>query len=383
MFRIVEHHELLMNFDRFNSLYKTSQVCPIVVLRLLQEGKTKKAATYFIVGSAHISYNVERGDKKLAQVLLITDAMHQIEKYLTQLGNKTVCILCGDFNSTPSSAVFKLLTRGSYDCKTLPLINISGQIDTIMPEKTPISESWYKETINKCSHWSDKTLQGVERLPLWYMTIKNTYVEYDIIKRSLIAKYKVELPLIYSFYERKSALSPVEKRRIREAFCDTMDEVEKLDTSEELLDYVLESPITFKNAYSEVFKGVIDYIKCHMKKGRREEGVSKTSYKPIGDSESLKEAIGTKFNDVELNYDNWEETEKALAGHTYESGYSHWVDRVLKCDYIFYKGEGMVAKKIYKIPDFKDVVELGNICPNECVPSDHLPVAAVFYYSGT
>ncbi len=392
MFKIVEHHDILMNFDRFNSLYKNNQVCPVVVLRLLPKDKPGAKQTYFIVGSAHISYNVERGDKKLAQVSLIVSAMNELQKYLKQMGNKVVCLLCGDFNSTPSSGVYKLLTQGSYDCKSLPLGQISGQIDTIMPKDVPITEEWYKETMNKCSHWileKDKKLstgEHVERLPLWYMTIKNTYMDYDILKRTLIAKYKVELPLIYSFYERRTAASAVEKRRIREAFANSMDEISKLESADEtnprseMLDYVLYSPIKFQSAYSEVFKFVIEFINAHRKLKDSKHASGKAEYEPLPDLKATKAQIGPTFNDVQLDYENWEKMEKILANHTYESGYSHWVDRVLKCDYVFYAGEGLVPKKIYEIPEYKKIVELGNICPNAAVPSDHLPVAALFYY---
>ncbi len=119
----------MLNFDKYSSLYRTSQVCQIVVLRSLL--KSTGHPTYFVVANCHISYNVDRGDRKLAHIQLITSAISKIQQYLTQLGNRVICILCGDFNSTPSSGVFRLLTKGSYDCRTMTLAQVSSQHDWV------------------------------------------------------------------------------------------------------------------------------------------------------------------------------------------------------------------------------------------------------------
>jgi len=383
-FKLAENHDLLLNFDKYNSLFKSTQICPIAVLRLLENQDEKsKNGTYFIVASAHINYNTERGDKKLAQVYLIVQAIQKIKEFLMKCGNKVNIILCGDFNSTPSSGVYKLLTTGKYDCSLLSLQNISGQLDCMMPEKP--TEKWYKDTINKCSKLCNdakKPGEIVERLQLWYMTIKNVYMEYDIMRRNLTAKYKIELPSIFSIYERKSALAIPEKRRVRELFCNSMEEIEKLENSElnktqELFSYILELPSCFKNAYSEVFKYLISYIKEQISK---KSSKSSIYYLPLETIDQLKAKIGDEFYNINLNYENFEETEKQLIGHSYESPYSHWVDRMLKCDYILYEGKGMVPVKVYEIPDYRKITALGNICPNESVPSDHLPIATLFYY---
>ena len=121
-FTLVEQHELILNFDPQNVLYKSAQTCLITVLRLLQT--TSPRPVYFVVGNTHINYNLERGDRKLAQVSLIMSGLSEIERYLRHLGNRVCTILCGDFNSTPASGVYQLLTRGTYDCHTLQISQV-------------------------------------------------------------------------------------------------------------------------------------------------------------------------------------------------------------------------------------------------------------------
>jgi len=367
-----------MNFDKENLLYTHKQVCPLIILQLL----ASSSPTYFILGNVHLNHNELRGDRKLSQSHLITSGMLQLKEYIATKGNKVVCILGGDFNSTPSSGIFEYFTKESYNCKSLPLRKISGQREVGIP-KEGVTEEWYKKTVcNTLYYHSEKkeNEEGVERLLLWYMTIHNLYVEYDIFKRTLIARYKMDLPLLYSLNERRNVLSALEKRKLRELFSNSLEEVASLEDSKsnpsnDLITYVMKSPIVFKNAYSEVLKQLCQYIK-----GYSTSELEAKTYKLLPSIKEVKERVGTRFNDIELNYDRWEETEKQLEGHTYESGYSHWVDKLLKCDYIFYSGEGLVPVNAYAIPPFEEIMELGGICPNEVIPSDHLPIACTFYY---
>ncbi len=225
----------------------------------------------------------------------------------------------------------------------------------------------------------------MERLNLWYMTIMNTYVDYDFIQHSLVARYKLDLAEVYSCNERRTALSPPEKRRLREIFSNSAEEVSALEDpaankTRDLLSYVIESPIRFQNAYSEVFRGLCSYLKGYLAAGPK-PSLAPVLYQKLSDISEVKERVGTRFNDVDLDYENWAETEARLENHTFESGYSHWVDRMLKCDYVLYHGEGFVPYKVYELPHFKEIIRLGNICPNAEVPSDHLPVAAVFRFT--
>ncbi len=115
---LVEKHEVPLNFDQDNEVFSSSQVCLITVLRLLQPKETKKP-TVAIVANVHLSFNTKRGDVKLAQTYYILSCIAEIKKYYVRTEQRTITFLCGDFNCTPSSAIFHLIVRGTYDCHTL------------------------------------------------------------------------------------------------------------------------------------------------------------------------------------------------------------------------------------------------------------------------
>lgn len=378
LFKAVEEHTIYMNIDKSNALYKQNQVCPIVVLRLLSG---VPSPTYFVLGNVHISYNTLRGDRKLAECHLVASSLSQLQRYLASQGGKVVTVLCGDFNSTPSSGVFQYLTQGSYDCKLHSPATISGQLEVEVP-KEGATAKWYNDAVKKTLYRrSERTKDLAKRHLLWYMTVCNLYVEYEVLRKVLVARYKMDLGLVYSVNERKDALTGLEKRKVRELFSNSLEEIEMLEDSKRnpsnnLLTCIMKSPITFKNAYSEVLRQLCNYIR-----GYRTSKAESTTYEPLPSIEEVKRKVGTKFNDVELNYEKWEETEEMLKGHTYESGYSHWATELFKCDYIFYSGEGMRPVSVYTIPQFEEVMSEGGICPNNVVPSDHLPVAATFHYA--
>ncbi len=215
------------------------------------------------------------------------------------------------------------------------------------------------------------------------MTIMNTYVVYDFVARRLVAKYKLDLPSLYSCYERRTGLPAAEKRKMRELFCSSAEEVEALENSgagtsrdvqvPDLFAYVLRSPLLLKSAYADVARSVCQHIKAEL-----DGKPAPKLYKPLSNPALLRDRVGPRFNDIELHYDDWGQTAQHLQTHTFEPAYSHWVDRFLLCDYIFYAGDGLTPQKIYEIPHYSAIVKAGAICPNADVPSDHLPIAAVF-----
>ncbi len=126
MFELVEKHEIPLNFDQESDVYTNNQTCLITVLRTSPAAKLL-VPFYVIVANVHLCYNIRRGDIKLAQTQLILSCIAEIKKYYTLTEAKTITFLCGDFNSTPSSGIYRLITQGNYDCKTLQMDLISGQ----------------------------------------------------------------------------------------------------------------------------------------------------------------------------------------------------------------------------------------------------------------
>jgi len=126
-YELVEKYEVMMNFDQDSEIYTNSQTCLITLLKTIEKSSIRPY--YVMVANAHISFNPRRGDIKLAQVNLILQHIEEIKKYYTVAGAKFITFLCGDFNSSPSSGVFRLITQGKYDCKSMKINLISGQED--------------------------------------------------------------------------------------------------------------------------------------------------------------------------------------------------------------------------------------------------------------
>lgn len=121
LFTFVEKHEVPFNFDPDSEIYDNTKTCLITVL------KSRQSSFLAIIANTHLFYSCRRGDIKLAQTNLVLSCLAEIEKYYTFTGNKVLVFFCGDFNSGPSSGIFRLITQGSYDCKSLQRSAISGQ----------------------------------------------------------------------------------------------------------------------------------------------------------------------------------------------------------------------------------------------------------------
>lgn len=210
------------------------------------------------------------------------------------------------------------------------------------------------------------------------MVIANTYVDYDFISRKLHVRYKLGIKSVYDYYKKRKFLSTEEKLKLRRLFCKSIDEVNELTDKDsrvdDLLRYVLETPIVLKSAYSEVGKAVYKYVRHYPK-------VEGSIYKMLEDESKVKDAIGNQFNGILYEGLRSEEYDEKLKHHTMESPYSHCVEYIMKCDFIFFKGEGLTAVQEYEIPSYSAMVEVNGLCPNKYMPSDHFPVAAKFHYS--
>jgi len=76
----------------------------------------------FATASAHLYWNPGYEYVKLVQAKYLVEKLHQIalEHSPTQSGiDRIPVLLCGDFNSTPGSAVHQFLSEGIYDARTV------------------------------------------------------------------------------------------------------------------------------------------------------------------------------------------------------------------------------------------------------------------------
>lgn len=88
-------------------------------LRQMHNDNSRK----LVIGNIHVLYNPSRGEVKLAQIrFLISRAQILSERW----GNAPV-VLCGDFNSTPQSAIYKFLSTSELNIMSYDRTELSGQ----------------------------------------------------------------------------------------------------------------------------------------------------------------------------------------------------------------------------------------------------------------
>ena len=99
-----------------------------LIVKLKPVNSRSKQALY--VANTHLLYNPRRGDIKLAQLMLLLaeiDRMSHTPGVPTSPSAYSPIILCGDFNSTPKSDIYRFLTRGHLRYEDLVISDISGQ----------------------------------------------------------------------------------------------------------------------------------------------------------------------------------------------------------------------------------------------------------------
>ncbi|BBH04092.1 DNAse I-like superfamily protein [Prunus dulcis] len=100
------------------SIVSTSNFIPY---RQMQKAESRR----FVIGNIHVLYNPSRGEVKLGQIrFLISRAQILSERW----GNAPI-VLCGDFNSTPQSAIYKFLSTSELNIMLYNRRELSGQRD--------------------------------------------------------------------------------------------------------------------------------------------------------------------------------------------------------------------------------------------------------------
>lgn len=80
---------------------------------------------HICVANTHLLFNPRRGDIKLAQVICLIAELNRVAK--TNRNNTCQIIMCGDFNATPFSDLYKFLVQGYLRYEGLLTRTISGQ----------------------------------------------------------------------------------------------------------------------------------------------------------------------------------------------------------------------------------------------------------------
>ncbi|KAM7368363.1 hypothetical protein PAMP_014586 [Pampus punctatissimus] len=112
-----------------DALLDRDNVGLVVLLRPNDTAGQSDPSAFICVANTHLLYNPRRGDIKLAQLAILLAEIRRLSRLPD--GSSSPVVLCGDFNSTPSSPLYNFLTTGSLEYQGLQIGVVSGQ------EKSP------------------------------------------------------------------------------------------------------------------------------------------------------------------------------------------------------------------------------------------------------
>jgi CCR4-NOT transcription complex subunit 6 len=85
----------------------------VAVVRHLRHRSTRRSV---VVACTHISANFKNPDTQLAQVVVLTQKLQEVQRRILARENVSPAIvLCGDFNSKPDSGTYEFLLTGALD----------------------------------------------------------------------------------------------------------------------------------------------------------------------------------------------------------------------------------------------------------------------------
>lgn len=112
-------------FRRGDALLDRDNVGLVVLLQPKDPAGQSDPSSFICVANTHLLYNPRRGDIKLAQLAILLAEIGRLSRLPD--GSTNPVVLCGDFNSTPWSPLYNLLTLGCLDYRGLQIGSVSGQ----------------------------------------------------------------------------------------------------------------------------------------------------------------------------------------------------------------------------------------------------------------
>jgi len=170
-FILVSHFEVPFNINLESELYFKPNNVLIVVLQPMEHPDK-----LYLVANNHLYFNINRGDTKLAQLKMMTDAVALVKNFYRRTTQKKIVVFaCGDFNAGPKSGLYEFMRQGEYDCLTYSRNSISGQhTGTYAPSYVPTAFGLLRGLEAKDEL---PTMRDLERNAEWFTEITNTYVE--------------------------------------------------------------------------------------------------------------------------------------------------------------------------------------------------------------
>ncbi|AWP20412.1 Polypeptide N-acetylgalactosaminyltransferase [Scophthalmus maximus] len=132
----------------------------LVVLLRPNDNDPSSSAACICIANTHLLYNPRRGDVKLAQLAILLAEVGRLSRLPD--GSAGPVVLCGDFNSTPGSPLYRFLTTGSLDYRGLPISTVSGQENAPKGQRVLESPIWSRSLgINhRCQYEDEPTAEA-------------------------------------------------------------------------------------------------------------------------------------------------------------------------------------------------------------------------------
>ncbi|TXG62111.1 hypothetical protein EZV62_013474 [Acer yangbiense] len=135
----------------FNKLGLRDNVAQICVLELSSQNHTENTAALptssapcnkVVVCNIHVLYNPRRGEIKLGQVRTLLDRAHAVSK----IWDDAPVVLCGDFNCTPKSPLYNLISEQKLDLSGVDRDKVSGQASAEIRASKPYNPNSSAQT---------------------------------------------------------------------------------------------------------------------------------------------------------------------------------------------------------------------------------------------
>ncbi|XP_047184358.1 protein angel homolog 2 isoform X2 [Scophthalmus maximus] len=165
----------------------------LVVLLRPNDNDPSSSAGCICIANTHLLYNPRRGDVKLAQLAILLAEVGRLSRLPD--GSAGPVVLCGDFNSTPGSPLYRFLTTGRLDYRGLPISTVSGQENAPKGQRVLESPIWSRSLgINhRCQYEDEPTAEAHAGSPTAVEEeISNLTVD-DLATKSAAAVNRVQI----------------------------------------------------------------------------------------------------------------------------------------------------------------------------------------------
>ncbi|XP_034384121.1 protein angel homolog 2 isoform X3 [Cyclopterus lumpus] len=180
-----------------DALLDRDNVALVLMLRLRSD-----PSAFICVANTHLLYNPRRGDIKLAQLAILLAEIGRLSRPPDGAPNPVV--LCGDFNSTPRSPLYRFLTTGCLEYRGLQSSMVSGQEGSPRGQRVLTSPLWSPSLgINHRCQYETKEEPSCSSPTAVESSISNLTVE-DLATKTATAVASVRARIEHSLKLRSS-----------------------------------------------------------------------------------------------------------------------------------------------------------------------------------